>query len=322
MRGETMNRSVTFATLSPAAYRRLMSDVYLGREDRPPGLEQIASGKVRDIYGLDQDHLLVVTTDRVSAFDVVMNEGVPWKGRVLTAIAAHWFDRTRDIVPNHLVSTSIDDVEDLDAGWRDTLRGRVMIVRRADPDPIEWVVRGHIAGSGWKEYRESGTVCGIPLPDGLEQAQELPDPSVTPTTKHEDHDRPLHPDEAREMVGADRWDHGCEVCIALFRRGREELAELGLRLADTKFELGVRGGEVLLIDEALTPDSSRIWDERDYRTGISPPSFDKQILRDWLETLDWDKEYPAPDLDPDVVARVGARYLDVCERITGARPDR
>ncbi|MEM9380831.1 MAG: phosphoribosylaminoimidazolesuccinocarboxamide synthase [Planctomycetota bacterium] len=299
-----------------------MSDVYLGREDRPPGLDQIASGKVRDLYGLDRDHLLFVTTDRVSAFDVVMNEGVPWKGRVLTSIAAHWFDRTRDIVPNHLVSTSIDDVEDLDAAWRDRFRGRVMIVRRADPDPIEWVVRGHIAGSGWKEYRASGTVCGIPLPEGLEQAGELPEPLVTPTTKHEAHDRPLHPDEAREMVGADRWDQGCEVCVALFQRGREELAELGLRLADTKFELGVRGGEVILIDEALTPDSSRIWDERDYRTGVSPPSFDKQILRDWLETLDWNKEYPAPDLDPEVVARVTERYLDVCERITGARPDR
>jgi phosphoribosylaminoimidazole-succinocarboxamide synthase len=298
-----------------------MADVYLGRDHRPPGLEQIASGKVRDIYDLDPDHLLFVTTDRVSAFDVVMNEGVPSKGRVLTAIAAHWFDRTDDIVPNHLVSACIDDVDGLDEEWRERLRGRVMIVRRATPDPIEWVVRGHIAGSGWKEYRERGTVCGIPLPAGLEQAQELPEPIVTPTTKHEAHDRPLTPDEAREMVGDERWAQGREICLSLFARGREELAKLGLRLADTKFELGVRDGEVLLIDEALTPDSSRMWDENDYRTGISPPSFDKQILRDWLETLDWDKEYPAPDLDPDVVARVTERYLEVCERITGSRPE-
>ena len=298
-----------------------MTDVYLGRDDRPPGLEQIASGKVRDIYSLDADHLLFVTTDRVSAFDVVMNEGVPMKGRVLTEIAAHWFERTRDLTQNHLVSTCIDDAPGLDDHWRDRLRGRVMIVRRAQPDPIEWVVRGHIAGSGWKEYQERGTICSIPLPAGLSLAEALPEPIVTPTTKHEAHDRPLSPEEARELVGAERWEHGKALCLALFERGREELAGLGLRLADTKFELGVREGEVLLIDEALTPDSSRMWDEADYRIGISPPSFDKQILRDWLETLDWDKEYPAPDLDPDVVSRVTERYLEVCQRITGGRPD-
>lgn len=192
-----------------------------------------------------------------------------------------------------------------------------MIVRRATPDPIEWVVRGHIAGSGWKEYQQSQTICGIPLPSGLSLAEQLPEPIVTPTTKHEDHDRPLTPDEARDLVGSERWEHGKALCLDLFNRGREELAPLGLRLADTKFELGVRDGEVLLIDEALTPDSSRMWDEGDYRVGISPPSFDKQILRDWLETLDWDKEYPAPALDPAIVERVTARYLQVCERITG-----
>ncbi len=294
-----------------------MTDVYLGRDDRPTGLEQIASGKVRDIYALDPDHLLFVTTDRVSAFDVVMGEGVPMKGKVLTAIAAHWFERTRDLTPNHLVSTSVDDAEGLDASWRERLRGRVMIVRRATPDPIEWVVRGHIAGSGWKEYQQSQTICGIPLPSGLSLAEQLPEPIVTPTTKHEDHDRPLTPAEARDLVGSERWEHGKALCLDLFNRGREELAPLGLRLADTKFELGVRDGEVLLIDEALTPDSSRMWDEGDYRVGISPPSFDKQILRDWLETLDWDKEYPAPPLDPAIVERVTARYLEVCERITG-----
>ncbi|MGD2017464.1 MAG: phosphoribosylaminoimidazolesuccinocarboxamide synthase [Planctomycetota bacterium] len=298
-----------------------MTDVYLGREDRPPGLEQIASGKVRDIYALDEDHLLFVTTDRVSAFDVVMNEGVPMKGRVLTAIAAHWFERTRDIISNHLVSTSVDDAAGLDDGWRERLRGRVMVVRRATPDPIEWVVRGHIAGSGWKEYQEQQTICSIALPPGLSLAEALPEPLVTPTTKHEAHDRPLSPEEARDLVGPERWEHGKEICLALFERGRAELEPLGLRLADTKFELGVRDGEVLLIDEALTPDSSRMWDEGDYRVGISPPSFDKQILRDWLETLDWNKEYPAPDLDPAVVERVTARYLEVCERITGSRPE-
>ena len=298
-----------------------MTDVYLGRDDRPLQLEQVASGKVRDIYSLGADHLLFVTTDRVSAFDVVMDQGMPHKGRILTQIAAHWFDRTRDITKNHLVSTSIDEVDDLDSEWRDRLRGRVMIVHRCEPDPIEWVVRGHIAGSGWKEYQKSQTICGIPLPAGLSQAERLPEPIVTPTTKHEDHDRPLTPEEARDLVGEERWEQGKALCLALFQRGTEELEPHGLRLADTKFELGVRDGETLLIDEALTPDSSRMWTEADYRTGISPPSYDKQILRDWLETLDWNKEYPAPPLDPAVVARVAERYLEVCEMITGSRPD-
>lgn len=298
-----------------------MTDVYLGRDDRPESLEQVASGKVRDIYALDADHLLFVTTDRVSAFDVVMDSGVPHKGRVLTAIAAHWFEATRDLTPNHLVSTSIDDVEQLDSAWRERLRGRVMVVRRCKPDPIEWVVRGHLAGSGWREYQQSGTVCGIPLPAGLSQAEQLPEPIVTPTTKEEAHDRPLSPDEARDLVGSERWEHGKQLCLALFAHGQRSLAGLGLRLADTKFELGVLDGAPILIDEALTPDSSRIWDENDYAIGMSPPSFDKQILRDWLETLDWNKEYPAPALDPGVVDRVAARYLEVCERITGSRPD-
>lgn len=298
-----------------------MTDVYLGRDDAPPGLERVASGKVRDIFALDEDHLLFVTSDRVSAFDVVMDQGMPHKGRVLTAIAAHWFGETRDVVPNHLVSTSIDDVEaDLSGEWRERLRGRVMIVRRAEPDPIEWVVRGHLAGSGWKEYQAKGTVCGIPLPAGLRQAEQLPEPIVTPTTKHEDHDRPLSPDEAREMVGAERWEEGKSICLALFERGRARLAEHGLILADTKFELGRRDGRTILIDEALTPDSSRMWDESSYAIGISPPSFDKQILRDWLETLDWDKEPPPPTLDPAVLERVAARYLEVCETLTGSRP--
>lgn len=297
--------------------------VYLGREDRPPGLEQVASGKVRDIYRVDEDHLLFVTTDRVSAFDVVMDVGVPHKGRVLTAIAAYWFGRTQDIVPNHLVTTSIEEIEGLgglDAAWRDRLRGRTMVVKRCLPDAIEWVVRGHLAGSGWKEYRERGTVCGLPLPAGLELAQELPEPLLTPTTKFEAHDRPLTPDEARELVGADRFAEGERIVMELFRRGKEVLAGIGIRLADTKFELGTRNGETLLIDEALTPDSSRFWPEDGYRVGISPPSYDKQILRDHLETLDWNKEYPAPEVDPAVVARVGERYLEICEKITGKAP--
>ena len=297
-----------------------MSDVYLGKSDRPPGLKQVASGKVRDIYRLDDGHLLFVTSDRVSAFDVVMDQGLPGKGRILTAIAAYWFEETRDIVPNHLVSTSIDDVEGLDPAWRERLRGRVMIVRETTPDPIEWVVRGYIAGSGWKEYQESGTVCSIPLDAGLQQASKLPHPIVTPTTKHEEKDRPLSPLEAEQLVGAERWAHGKDLCLKLYARGEQVLAGHDLILADTKFELGVRGGEVLLIDEALTPDSSRMWAGNDYAVGISPPSFDKQILRDWLETLDWDKQYPPPTLDAGVLERVSERYRDVCKTLTGSAP--
>ncbi len=295
-------------------------NVYLGREDRPPSLRQIASGKVRDIYEVDDEHLLFVTTDRVSAFDVVMREGIPYKGAVLTAIAAHWFGRTGDIVPGHLVTTSLDEVPGLDAGWRERLAGRSMLVRRAQPDPIEWVVRGYIAGSGWKEYQRSGTVCGIALPAGLQLAQALPEPILTPTTKHEHHDRPLTPTEAAELVGPERYAEGERIVLELFRRGTQELAELGVKLADTKFELGRIDGQTFLIDEALTPDSSRFWSVEGYRVGISPPSYDKQILRDHLETLDWDHEPPPPPIDPAVLERVGQRYLEICERITGRSP--
>ena len=295
-------------------------DVYLGRDEGPPGLERIASGKVRDIYALDERRLLFVTTDRVSAFDVVMDQGVPGKGAVLTAIAAYWFERTRAIVPNHLLSTDVDEVPGLDARWRERLRGRVMLVQRAVPDPVEWVVRGYLAGSGWKEYGRSGTVCGIPLPQGLELAGRLPTPLLTPTTKEESHDRPLHPDEARALVGADRYAERERAALALFEHATRVLARIDVRLADTKFEFGTSEGRMLLIDEALTPDSSRFWAEEDYRTGTSPPSFDKQILRDHLETLDWDKEPPPPRLDPAVLERLSARYLEFCERLTGAAP--
>ena len=295
--------------------------VYLGRDlGDPPGLTKIASGKVRDIYEIDAEHLLFVTSDRISAFDVVMDQGVAHKGRVLTAIAAHWFERTRDIVPNHLVSTDVSDVQGLDDAWRARFEGRVMVVRRAKPDPVEWVVRGYIIGSGWKDYQKTQSVCGVQLPAGLAQAQKLPEAILTPTTKEEDHDRPLTHEQAAELVGQEHFDRARDVSLQLFERGTSELAELGIILADTKFELGTAGGEMILIDEALTPDSSRFWPRDQYRVGISPPSFDKQILRDHLETLDWNKEYPAPNLDPTVLERVSQRYLEICERITGTQP--
>ena len=250
-----------------------------------------------------------------------MNAGVADKGRVLTHIAAHWFGRTRDLTPNHLLSTRVEEIPGLDPAWQERLRGRVMITRRCVPDPIEWVVRGYITGSGWKEYLQSGTVCGIALPAGLRQAERLPEPIVTPTTKNEAHDRPLSPDEAAELLGAERWEAGKRLALALYARGAEDMARHGILLADTKFEFGTLDGEVVLIDEALTPDSSRFWPEAAYAVGGSPPSLDKQILRDHLETLDWDKEYPAPDLDPAVLDRVRAGYLDVCRTITGSLPE-
>ncbi len=297
---------------------------YLGREPIP-GLERVASGKVRDIYALDGERLLLVTTDRVSAFDVVFAEGVPHKGAVLTAIAAWWFERTRDLVPNHLLSTDVDSLGGLDAAWRERLRGRVLIVRRARPTPVEWVVRGYLAGSGWKEYRERGSICGVALPPGLRQAERLPTPILTPTTKEEGHDLPLSLDEARERVGDVVFGAAHDAALALFRRGTEVLERLDILLADTKFEFGTVAGpdgreRLILIDEALTPDSSRFWPRSDWRLDTSPPSYDKQLLRDWLETLDWDKSPPGPPLDPDVVARLSRRYLEICELLTGSPP--
>jgi phosphoribosylaminoimidazole-succinocarboxamide synthase len=294
--------------------------VYLGRDERPPGLKLLASGKVRDIYELDARHLLFVTTDRVSAFDVVMKEGIPHKGAVLTAISAHWFERTRDIIENHLVSTSIDEVPKLDARWRDRLRGRVMIVRRAQPTSVEWVVRGYLAGSGWKEYQRAQTVCKIPLPSGLQLSSRLERPILTPTTKEAHHDIPLSPDEARERVGGAVYDKAERAALELFQRGGQELEELGILLADTKFEFGSLDGRLILIDEALTPDSSRFWPKEKWKPGTNPPSYDKQILRDYLETLAWNKEPPPPPIDPKVLAKVGEKYLEICALITGAAP--
>ncbi len=294
--------------------------VFLGREERVPGLKLLASGKVRDVYELDPLHLLFVTTDRVSAFDVVMREGIPHKGQVLTAISVWWFEKTRALIENHLVSARVEDVPGLAPAWREKLAGRVMIVKRAQPTTVEWVVRGYIAGSGWKEYQKSGTVCGIALPKGLQQSSRLPQPILTPTTKEEHHDLPLTPAQARERVGPAIFDPAEKAALALFRRGTEELEKIGILLADTKFEFGLVDGKLILIDEVLTPDSSRFWNRADWRTGISPPSYDKQILRDWLEAQPWDKNPPPPRLDPGVMARVSERYLEICEKITGSRP--
>ena len=297
-----------------------MDAVYSGRHEALGPIRLKNSGKVRDIYEVDQDHLLFVTSDRVSAFDVIMPQGIPHKGRVLTTIAAHWFARTQDIIANHLVSTAVEDVPGLPAEHHDALRGRIMYVRRCAPTAVEWVLRGYICGSGWKEYQQKGSICGIELPAGLEFCEKFPRPIFTPTTKDDVHDMPITAEQARATVGDEVYDAAYNASFQLFERGTRELAEIGILLADTKFEFGLCDGKVMLIDEALTPDSSRFWPADQYATGKNQPSYDKQVLRDWLETLDWDKNPPAPALPADLVERISQRYLDICEKITGQTP--
>lgn len=300
-------------------------EVYLGaREgsrDALGDLEWIASGKVRDLYRLDDQHLVFVTSDRVSAFDVVMDVGVPHKGRVLTSMAAHWFERTRDLVPNHLVSTSVEDLPGLDDGLREELRGRVLVVRTCEPTTVEWVVRAYLAGSGYKRYAAEGDLWGQPLPEGLELSSKLPELLLTPTTKDEAGDRPLRLEEARERVGDELFEQARRISFELFERASQGYAAEGLILADTKFEFGLAGGSLVLIDEIFTPDSSRLWPADQWQPGRSQDAFDKQILRDYLETLDWNKQPPPPAIDPAVLARLASRYLELCERLTGRLPE-
>jgi phosphoribosylaminoimidazole-succinocarboxamide synthase len=280
-------------------------------------LPHVASGKVRDIYDAGDDRLLMVTSDRISAFDVVMAEPITDKGRVLTAMSAFWFDHLADIVPGHLIST---ELEDLPPEAQDpSIAGRVMLCRRAEMLPIECIVRGYITGSAWKEYKASGTMHGAPLPEGLKESDKLPEPVFTPSTKAEvgDHDENVSFERAVEIVGADMAERLRDVSLALYQRGSEWAAERGIIIADTKFELGLVEGELVLGDEVLTPDSSRFWPADQWVPGTTPPSFDKQPVRDYLETLDWDKSPPPPPLPDEVVAATRDRYIDGYERITG-----
>ncbi|MEX1023526.1 MAG: phosphoribosylaminoimidazolesuccinocarboxamide synthase [Planctomycetota bacterium] len=291
-----------------------------GRAPRLGSLDLVASGKVRDLYAVDDERLLFVTSDRVSAFDVILPRTIPHKGRVLTSIAAHWFERTRDLVPNHLLSTDPADVPGLDRDLRRELAGRIMLVRRAEPTSVEWVVRGYLAGSGLKEYRATGAISGQALPPGLELASRLPGPLLTPTTKDEDHDRPLTLAEAEARVGGQVFRAAERTALALFERGTRELAAKGILLADTKFEFGLQDGKLLLIDEALTPDSSRFWPAAGWSPGTNPASYDKQVLRDYLETLSWNKSAPGPELPDAIVAALMKGYLEICRTLTGSVP--
>jgi phosphoribosylaminoimidazole-succinocarboxamide synthase len=282
-------------------------------------LELINRGKVRDIYAVDDDHLLIVTTDRLSAFDVVLPQPIPGKGEVLTRVANFWFGRTEHLLPNHLADLQLEDVVK-DPQQRATLGDRTMLVRRLKPLPVESIVRGYLIGSGWKDYQQTGQVCGIDLPAGLRQADKLPEAIFTPSTKAEvgEHDENISFDQTVDLLGEDLARQVRDLSIKIYTESAAYALERGIIIADTKFEFGLdEAGQLHLIDEALTPDSSRFWPADEYRPGISPPSFDKQFVRDYLETLDWDKTAPGPELPAEIINKTSEKYHEAERRLTG-----
>jgi phosphoribosylaminoimidazole-succinocarboxamide synthase len=289
-------------------------------ETRIDNLDLIGRGKVRDIYAIGDAHMLIVATDRFSAFDVVFEQPIPGKGELLTEVSNFWFAKTAGIIANHLTGLDLRDYVGADDYAR--LRARSVIVRRLKPLPVEAIVRGYIIGSGWKDYQANGSICGIALPPGLPQAAELPEPIFTPSTKAEvgDHDINVSFESVAGKIGSDLAQQVRETSLRLYRLAADYARERGIIMADTKFEFGVNeAGELVLIDEILTPDSSRYWPADEYRTGISPPSFDKQFVRDYLETLDWDKTPPAPPLPPEIIARTQQKYRQVRDILLGPK---
>jgi len=284
----------------------------------PSGLRPDAQGKVRDLYDLG-DRLLLVASDRISAFDFVLPDPIPHKGEVLTKLSLFWFDLLGDVVPNHLLSADVSDLPAEFAPHADWLRGRFMLVKKASVYPVECIVRGYLAGSGLKEYERSGTVCGIELPSGLVESSRLDEPLFTPSTKAEigDHDENIDFERMVEIVGSKTAEQLRDTSVAVYAAAREHAAARGIIIADTKFEFGSVGGELTLVDEVLTPDSSRFWPADTYEPGRSQPSFDKQYVRDWLEASGWDKTPPAPALPPEVVEATSAKYIQAYELITG-----
>ena len=283
------------------------------------GLELLRRGKVRDVYEVDAEHLLIVATDRISAFDSVLPTQIERKGEVLTALSRFWFERLAHVTPHHLVTTDIERMPDPVRESAETLRGRSMLVRRTEVFPVECVVRGYLAGSGWKDYQRTGEVCGHSLPRGLRESDKLSEPLFTPATKAEEgHDENISESRMREIVGAEVTEHLRDTALALYREAERYARSRGIIIADTKFEFGrASDGRILLVDEALTPDSSRFWPADLYEPGRSQPSFDKQFVRDYLETLRWDKRPPAPPLPPEVAAATTARYLEAYRLLTG-----
>ena len=281
-------------------------------------LKLIHRGKVRDLYEVD-DKLLMIATDRISAFDVVMDEPVPDKGKVLTKLSLFWFDFLGDILPNHLITADIDKYPSLCQPYLEELRDRSMLVKKAEPLPIECIVRGYLSGSFWKAYQKDTTVCGFPLPSGMVESDKFDKPLFTPSTKAEQgqHDENISIAEMEELVGKAEAATIIDVCVKLYQKAADYALSRGIIIADTKFELGWFDGELILIDEVLTPDSSRFWPLDQYTPGTGQPSFDKQFLRDYLTTLDWDKKPPAPPLPEEILERTGARYGEAVEKIIG-----
>ncbi len=282
-----------------------------------PGAISRRSGKVRDIYQYE-DGLLLVATDRISAFDCVMPNGIPGKGKILTALSAFWFDKTRHIIPNHLLSVNVGDFPPQVAEYSDMLRGRTMWVRQAKVIPVECVVRGYLSGSSWRSYKETGQICGRKLPAGLVESDKLPEPILTPATKAPNgHDENITMERLVEITGPSLAEDLEEKSLELYRFAADFARQRGFILADTKFEFGLINGDLLLIDEILTPDSSRYWDVNQYEPGQPQRAYDKQFVRDYLDTLDWDKEPPAPQLPPEVITQTRQIYLETLHRITG-----
>lgn len=276
-------------------------------------------GKVRDVYDVGE-HLLIVATDRISAFDCILPSPIPNKGRVLTQISRFWFENMAAIIENHVVSTDVDEYPASLRPARELLEGRSMLCRKADVVQVECVARGYIIGSGWKDYQQTGAICGIDLPTGLRLADRLPEPIFTPATKAEqgEHDENISEDRMADLVGRDVTTFLRDVTLTIYSRAAEYALDRGIIIADTKFEFGVIGDSVILVDECLTPDSSRFWPASDYAPGVSPASFDKQFVRDYLETLDWDKRPPAPALPDEIVARTSEKYLEAYRLLTGS----
>ncbi len=280
-------------------------------------LTLLSRGKVRDIYDLN-DMLLIVATDRISAFDVILPNGIPYKGKVLSQMSAYWFEVMGELTPHHLISIDTKDFPSVCQKYESSLKGRSMLVKKAKPLPVECVVRGYLAGSGWKEYQDGGSICGIPIKEGLRESSQLEKPIFTPATKAElgDHDENITFEKAKEIVGDKLAERLKEVSLALYKRGSAMAREKGIIISDTKFEFGLLNEDLILIDEVLTPDSSRFWPEDEYEPGRSQKSFDKQFVRDYLLTLTWDKTPPGPNLPEEIIKKTSERYLEAFRRLT------
>ncbi len=292
-----------------------MSKVILKTEF--PDITFVKRGKVRDIYDLGE-HLLLVATDRISAFDVVLPDGIPEKGRVLTQISIYWFKQMEGIIPNHIVATKVEDFPEKLYKYADILEGRSMLVEKARPMPVECVVRGYLSGSGWKEYKEKGVVCGIKLPEGLLESSRLDEPIFTPSTKAEQgHDINISFEDVKDIVGDDLAKKLKDTSLRIYSKARDIAEKKGIIIADTKFEFGLYNGDLIIIDELLTPDSSRFWSIKDYAPGRGQDSYDKQVVRDYLLTLDWNKTYPGPSLPDEIINKTVTRYKEILKIITG-----